>query len=73
MADEKTDCIASVYAELTLATIVRPYLVTIAGMQRRDVLRLLVAPLLLFLGVWALVFTLAKLHFAKPRLRNLRR
>jgi mono/diheme cytochrome c family protein len=35
-------------------------------MARRDVLRLVVAPLVLFVGVSAGVFTLAKLHLAKP-------
>lgn len=35
-------------------------------MVRRDVFRLVVAPLLLFVCVSALVFTLAKLHPAKP-------
>jgi mono/diheme cytochrome c family protein len=35
-------------------------------MARRDVLRLVVVPLVLFVGVSAGVFTLAKLHLAKP-------
>jgi mono/diheme cytochrome c family protein len=34
-------------------------------MQHRAV-RLIVAPLLLFIGVWGLVFGLAESHFAKP-------
>jgi mono/diheme cytochrome c family protein len=54
-----------VYEEPTLATIGRPYLVTIEVMQRRAV-RLIVAPLILFVGVWAVVFGLAELHLAKP-------
>jgi mono/diheme cytochrome c family protein len=64
--DENTACIASVYAELTLAVIRRPYWVYDRRMVRRDVLRLVVAPLLLFVCVSAGVFTLTKLHLAKP-------